>query len=117
MTVFLAGLQAIPRDYLDAARVDGAGAWRRFRTITLPLLKPVTLFVFVTGIISSDRKSTRLNSSHVRISYAVFCLKKKKSEHIQPSVGLSLQPVSAWRPSTVPDPNKCDASVHSAEQR
>lgn len=53
MTVFLAGLQAIPRDYLDAARVDGAGAWRRFRTITLPLLKPVTLFVFVTGIISS----------------------------------------------------------------
>src|SRR5439155_549189 len=46
MTVFLAGLQAIPRDYLDAARVDGAGAWRRFRTITLPLLKPVTLFVF-----------------------------------------------------------------------
>ena len=53
MTVFLAGLQAIPRDYLDAARVDGASAWRRFRTITLPLLKPVTLFVFVTGIISA----------------------------------------------------------------
>jgi len=53
MTVFLAGLQAIPRDYLDAARVDGAGAWRRLRTITLPLLKPVTLFVFVTGIISA----------------------------------------------------------------
>src|SRR3989442_14255325 len=53
MTVFLAGLQAIPRDYLDAARVDGAGAWRRFWTITLPLLKPGTLFVFVTGFISS----------------------------------------------------------------
>src|SRR2546430_4002448 len=34
-------------------------------------------------VISSDRKSTRLNSSHSQISYAVFCLKKKKSDHIQ----------------------------------
>src|SRR5690554_7598226 len=37
-------------------------------------------------LLSSDRKSTRLNSSHVRISYAVFCLKKKKkSNHAEPS--------------------------------
>src|SRR5690554_7339781 len=34
------------------------------------------------GIVISDRKSTRLNSSHVRISYAVFCLKKKKNKKI-----------------------------------
>src|SRR5436305_7194672 len=34
-------------------------------------------------IVSLDRKSTRLNSSHVRISYAVFCLKKKKNNHIR----------------------------------
>jgi multiple sugar transport system permease protein len=53
LTLFLAGLQAIPRAYLDAALVDGASAWRRFWTITLPLLKPVTAFVFVTGVISS----------------------------------------------------------------
>jgi ABC-type sugar transport system permease subunit len=53
MVVFLAGLQGIPKEYLDAARVDGAGAWRRFWRITFPLLKPVTLFVLVTGIIGS----------------------------------------------------------------
>ena len=53
MLVFLAGLQRIPQAYLDAARVDGAGAWRRFRRITLPLLRPVTAFVIVTGLISA----------------------------------------------------------------
>jgi ABC-type sugar transport system permease subunit len=53
MVVFLAGLQGIPQEYLDAARVDGAGAWQRFRRVTLPLLRPVTLFVLVTGVITS----------------------------------------------------------------
>ena len=53
MVVFLAGLQGIPDAYLDAARVDGANAWRRFWRVTFPLLKPVTLFVLVTGIIGS----------------------------------------------------------------
>lgn len=53
MVVFQAGLQGIPRDYLDAARVDGADAWRRFWRVTFPLLRPVTLFVLVTGIITS----------------------------------------------------------------
>ncbi|HEU5319786.1 MAG TPA: sugar ABC transporter permease, partial [Methylomirabilota bacterium] len=53
MTVFVAGLQAIPRTYLDAARVDGAGPWQRFWRVTFPLLRPVTLFVLVTGVIGS----------------------------------------------------------------
>ncbi|HMA43888.1 MAG TPA: sugar ABC transporter permease [Gemmatimonadales bacterium] len=53
MVVFQAGLQGIPRDYLDAALVDGADAWRRFWRVTFPLLRPVTLFVLVTGIITS----------------------------------------------------------------
>jgi ABC-type sugar transport system permease subunit len=53
MTVFLAGLHGIPQAYLDAARVDGASAWQRFWKVTWPLLKPVTLFVLVTGIIGS----------------------------------------------------------------
>jgi ABC-type sugar transport system permease subunit len=52
MVVFLAGLQGIPQSYLDAALVDGAGPWQRFRHVTLPLLRPVVLFVLVTGIIS-----------------------------------------------------------------
>jgi ABC-type sugar transport system permease subunit len=53
LVIFLAGLQGIPQVYHDAARVDGAGPWQRFRRITLPLLRPTILFVLVTGIISS----------------------------------------------------------------
>lgn len=53
MVIFLAGLQSIPRDFYDAASVDGANAFQRFRHITLPLLKPTTLFVLVTSIIGS----------------------------------------------------------------
>ncbi len=53
MMVFLAGLHGIPRSYIDAARLDGAGAWRRFWRITLPLLRPFTWFVLVTGFISA----------------------------------------------------------------
>ena len=47
--IFLAGLQAIPTDLLDAASVDGAGRWGRFRNVVLPLLTPS---IFVTGILS-----------------------------------------------------------------
>lgn len=50
---FAAGLRAIPSDVVDASRVDGAGRWHRLRYITLPLLRPTTFFVLVTGIISS----------------------------------------------------------------
>ena len=53
MVVFLAGLQAIPPAYLDAARVDGAGAWRGFWRVTLPLLRPVTWFVVLTGVLGA----------------------------------------------------------------
>src|SRR5260370_30397632 len=53
LTVFLAGLRAIPQAYLDAARVDGANAWQRFWRVTFPLLWPVTLFVLVTGIVGA----------------------------------------------------------------
>ncbi|WP_172250180.1 carbohydrate ABC transporter permease [Saccharibacillus deserti] len=40
MAIYLAGLQSIPKDYYEAATIDGAGAWRSFRSITLPLLLP-----------------------------------------------------------------------------
>ncbi len=48
MIIFLAGLQSVPRTLLEAAAVDGANAWQRFRHITLPLLRPTLLFVSVT---------------------------------------------------------------------
>lgn len=53
MVLFLAGLQGIPGLYYEAARIDGAGPWRRFVSITLPLLTPTTLFVSIIGLIST----------------------------------------------------------------
>lgn len=51
--LFYAGLQAIPRTVYEAAYVDGASEGRIFRSITLPLLRPVTVFVLVTSVIGS----------------------------------------------------------------
>jgi multiple sugar transport system permease protein len=48
MIIFLTGLQDIPRDYYEAARLDGAGAWSSFRHITWPLLAPTSFFVLLT---------------------------------------------------------------------
>jgi multiple sugar transport system permease protein len=51
--IFLAGLQEIPQALLEAAAIDGAGPWLRFRHITLPLLTPVILFNLVVGVIGA----------------------------------------------------------------
>ena len=51
--IFLAGLQAIPSDLLDAASVDGAGSWARLRNVTLPLLTPSVFFTGVLSLIGS----------------------------------------------------------------
>lgn len=48
---FLAGLQSIPRSVIEAAAIDGAGAWRTFRSIIFPLLSPTTFFLFVVNIV------------------------------------------------------------------
>lgn len=53
MVIYLAGLQAIPRDYYHAAQIDGASSWQQFRDITLPLLTPTTFFLMVIGVIFS----------------------------------------------------------------
>jgi multiple sugar transport system permease protein len=53
MVIFLAGLQNIPQDLYHAATIDGAGPWRRFRHITLPLLSPTTFFVLVITMINA----------------------------------------------------------------
>lgn len=52
MVILLAGLQSIPADVNEAATVDGANVWRRFRHITLPLLSPSTFFVVVISLIN-----------------------------------------------------------------
>jgi alpha-glucoside transport system permease protein len=53
MVLIAAGLAAVPRDALEAARIDGASEWQVFRKITVPLLSPVLVVVFVTMIINT----------------------------------------------------------------
>ena len=52
MVVIAAGLSAMPRDVLEAARTDGATEWQTFRRVTVPLLAPVLSVVFITMIIN-----------------------------------------------------------------
>jgi multiple sugar transport system permease protein len=53
MVVYLAGLQAIPNEFYEAADVDGAGPWQRFRRITLPLVLPTTVFLLIINTIGA----------------------------------------------------------------
>jgi multiple sugar transport system permease protein len=53
MVILYGGLQEIPRDLYEAASLDGAGAWRTFRSVTLPLLRPVVTVVLVLGFMST----------------------------------------------------------------
>ena len=48
---FLAGLQSIPKSLIEAAAIDGAGAWRTFRSVIFPLLSPTTFFLLVVNIV------------------------------------------------------------------
>lgn len=60
MVVYLAGLQSIPEQLYEAAKVDGAGPLARLRYITIPMLRPTTLFLLVTGVIGSFQIFTQI---------------------------------------------------------
>jgi len=60
MIVYLAGLQGIPAELHEAARVDGAGPLQRLRHVTIPMLAPTTLFLLVMGIIGSFQVFTQI---------------------------------------------------------
>jgi multiple sugar transport system permease protein len=60
MLLYLAGLQGIPEELYEAAKVDGAGAWQRFRHVTVPQLAPTTLFLLVISIIYSLQVFTQI---------------------------------------------------------
>jgi multiple sugar transport system permease protein len=59
MVIFLAGLRQVPTELYEAASVDGAGAWRRFRSITIPMLSPVIFFNLVLQMISAFQTFTQ----------------------------------------------------------
>jgi multiple sugar transport system permease protein len=53
MMIFLAGLQGVPQELVDASEVDGANGWQRFRHVTLPMISPTIFFNLVLGIIAA----------------------------------------------------------------
>ena len=55
MVIYLAGLQGIPTELMEAATIDGATTWQKFRYVTLPLLKNTHMFVIITSLINSFR--------------------------------------------------------------
>ena len=61
--ILLAGLQSLPQEPFEAARVDGAGAWRIFVDLTLPMLRPVLAIAIVLGRSTLSAPSTRSSCS------------------------------------------------------
>ncbi|MHB1132119.1 MAG: carbohydrate ABC transporter permease [Chloroflexota bacterium] len=55
--IYLAGLQGVPEELKEAARIDGCGPWKVFRHVTIPLLMPTTLFVMVLSVIRATQNS------------------------------------------------------------
>ncbi|HEY7589574.1 MAG TPA: sugar ABC transporter permease [Candidatus Limnocylindrales bacterium] len=53
MLIFVAGLQGVPSELYDAARVDGAGTWRTFRSVTLPLITPILFYNLLISLVTS----------------------------------------------------------------
>lgn len=62
VVIFLAGLESVPEDYIDAAAIDGASGWETFRHIILPLLNPTVVFLVVTGVIANLQVFTQVRS-------------------------------------------------------
>lgn len=58
MLVFLAGLQGVPKELEEAAEIDGAGIWTKFRNVTLPMITPTILFNLVLGTIAAFQEFT-----------------------------------------------------------
>ena len=95
MVIYLAGLQGISQEYYEAAIVDGASNWQRFRYLTLPLLKTTHVFVMITCIIHSFRsfdlvytmtKGGPLNSTKTMVMY-IYELAFTRSQFGRASAG------------------------------
>ena len=75
MLILLAGMLAIPIDYYEAASLDGANSWQRFRNVTMPLLKPALFFVLVLETVKSfqvfDTIYVMTSGGPVRASYTL----------------------------------------------
>lgn len=61
MIIYSSAMAVIPESYYEAARIDGAGTWRQFRSITIPLIRPTTAFLAVTGTLGALQAFTQIH--------------------------------------------------------
>ncbi|MGG4144931.1 sugar ABC transporter permease [Paenibacillus algorifonticola] len=89
MLLYLAALQSVPKDYYEAAQLDGANSWSIFWNITFPMVKPVTFFIVVTKIIGGAQIFTEVNimtptgGPEYSSATVVFYVWKKAFENLQ----------------------------------
>lgn len=94
--LYLSGLQNIPRDYYEAATIDGATGWQAFKNITIPLVSPVTFYLLITGIIGGFQVfvevSVMTTNGGVNYSAAtvVYYLWDKAFKHQQMGYGAAM---------------------------
>ncbi len=94
--LYLSGLQNIPRDYYEAATIDGATGWQAFRNITIPLVSPVTFYLLITGIIGGFQVfvevSVMVTNGGINYSAAtvVYYLWDKAFKHQQMGYGSAM---------------------------
>ncbi|WP_338554737.1 sugar ABC transporter permease [Paenibacillus sp. KS-LC4] len=89
MLLYLAALQSVPKDYYEAAALDGANSWKIFWNITFPMVKPVTFFIVVTKMIGGAQIFTEVNimtptgGPEYSSATVVFYVWKKAFENLQ----------------------------------
>ena len=94
--LYLSGLQNIPRDYYEAATIDGATGWQAFKNITVPLVSPVTFYLLITGIIGGFQVfvevSVMVTNGGINYSAAtvVYYLWDKAFKHQQMGYGSAM---------------------------
>ena len=94
--LYLSGLQNIPRDYYEAATIDGATGWQAFKNITIPLVSPVTFYLLITGIIGGFQVFVEVSvmTTNGGINYSaatvVYYLWDKAFKHQQMGYGAAM---------------------------
>ena len=99
--LYLAGLQNIPKDYYEAAKLDGANGWQRFKNITFPLVSPVTFYILITSMIGGFQVfvEVQVMASNGGTNYSaatvVFHLYDKAFKHNQLGYGCAIAVILA----------------------
>ena len=129
MIIFLAGLQAIPNELYEAASVDGARRWHKFRYVTLPMLRPTLLFSTVIASIGliqvfeepyvmtqgGPLDSTLTVAFHAYNQFSLRQLRRDRGD--QPTSSFSPSPVLTVDPVQVPPAERREATTMTAHRR